>query len=788
MLKYFSLLGLSLLCISVLAQDYPNASQLDLREIMQGNDFFGHLPENVHWSLTGDHILFDWNPESSPGNSTYAYDVKAKKTEMIAPKFYQNNTDYWGGSPSEYQYFNENGALFKFNFKTQEAKLIYRSATGIYNVQFREGSDYVYFQEGDQIKAYCINDQCIETIFVFKDGSKPNTAKSNETHWQKEERELFQFIQEQEETKAWRKEKREMWEHKIPSYYKGQESVSNVQFSPDGRYLTFRLYTKADTEKTHVEHHISKDGHTYTRDARAKVHDNDPNNRLAIHDFDRDTTYFVNFSTLKDIRKKPAYLREYGDTEENYEADRHIVMHRVIYAGTTNTNVLDVRSYDNKDRWIVSINLETGAIEQREHQHDEAWIGGPGISSWNMVSGTLGWLKDNQTFYFQSEETGYSHLYHLNISNGNKTAITSGKWEVQNVGLSNDGSTYYVTTNETHPGDKGFYHIDVKTKKRTPILTNSGSHDVSVSPDEKWLAVRYSYKNKPWEVYLAPNKAGASMEQITTSTTDMFGSYSWYDPKVMQFKASDGIMVQARLYEPEESKKTDAAVIFVHGAGYLQNAHNWWSSYFREYMFHNLLRDNGITVLDIDYRASAGYGRDHRTAIYRHMGGKDLSDQVDGRQWLIDYLGIDPDKVGIYGGSYGGFITLMALLTEPGKFQGGAALRSVTDWYHYNHEYTSNILNYPTTDTLAYERSSPIYFAENLQDRLVMLHGMVDDNVQFQDVVRLSQRFIELGKDNWELALFPVEAHSFKKGYSWADEYRRIYELFMDELILKKGE
>ncbi len=788
MLKYFALTGLSLLCSNALTQDYPNTSELNLREIMQGHDFVGHLPENVRWSLTGEHILFDWNPEAAPGNDTYAYGLKTKTTEIIAPEFYQNNTDYWGGSVVEYRYYNENGALFQFDSKNKEAELIYRSAAGIRNVQYLDGSDYVYFQEGDEIKAYCVKDQCIETIFVFKDGNAPDEKKASESHWEKEERQLFQFLQEQEESKAWRKEKRKMWEHKIPSFHKGQESVSNVQFSPDGRFMTFRLYTKADTENTHVEHHISKDGHTYSANARSKVHDNDPNNRLAIHDFDRDTTYFVDFSTLTDIRKKPAYLKEYGDTENEYEEDRNIVMHRVIYAPKSNNNVIDVRSYDNKDRWIVSIDLKTGSISQREHQHDEAWIGGPGISGWNMVSGTLGWLNDSQSFYFQSEETGYSHLYQYDISNGSKTAVTSGNWEVQNVELSQDGTTYYVITNETHPGDKGFYHIDVKSKKRTAILTNSGSHAVSVSPDEKWLAVRYSYKNKPWEVYIAPNKAGAELEQITTSTTDMFTKYSWYDPKVMEFKASDGEMVQARLYEPEENVKTDAAVIFVHGAGYLQNAHNWWSSYFREYMFHNLLRDNGITVLDIDFRASAGYGRDHRTAIYRHMGGKDLSDQIDGRQWLIDSMGIDPNKVGIYGGSYGGFITLMALLTEPGKFQGGAALRSVTDWYHYNHEYTSNILNYPTTDTLAYERSSPIYFAENLEDRLVMLHGMVDDNVQFQDVVRLSQRFIELGKDNWELAVFPVEAHGFQKGYSWADEYRRIYELFMDELILKKEE
>jgi len=160
------------------------------------------------------------------------------------------------------------------------------------------------------------------------------------------------------------------------------------------------------------------------------------------------------------------------------------------------------------------------------------------------------------------------------------------------------------------------------------------------------------------------------------------------------------------------------------------------------------------------------------------MGGYDLDDNIAVKRFAVDSLGIDAKRVGIYGGSYGGFITLMALLTKPEEFACGAALRSVTDWAHYNHEYTSNILNYPETDSIAYRRSSPIYFAENLEKPLLMLHGMVDDNVQFQDVVRLSQRFIELGKKDWDLAVFPVEPHGFKKASSWTDEYRRILRLF----------
>jgi dipeptidyl aminopeptidase/acylaminoacyl peptidase len=216
----------------------------------------------------------------------------------------------------------------------------------------------------------------------------------------------------------------------------------------------------------------------------------------------------------------------------------------------------------------------------------------------------------------------------------------------------------------------------------------------------------------------------------------------------------------------------------VHGAGYLQNVHEWWSTYYREYQFHHLLAQKGYVVLDVDYRASAGYGRDWRTAIYRHMGGRDLEDFVDASRWLTATQGIPGDRIGIYGGSYGGFITLMALFTRPEFFGAGAALRSVTDWAHYNHGYTARILNEPQGDSTAYRRSSPIFFAEGLEDPLLIAHGMIDTNVHFQDVVRLAQRLIELGKDRWEMAVYPVEDHGFVRPDSWTDEYRRILELF----------
>jgi dipeptidyl aminopeptidase/acylaminoacyl peptidase len=312
------------------------------------------------------------------------------------------------------------------------------------------------------------------------------------------------------------------------------------------------------------------------------------------------------------------------------------------------------------------------------------------------------------------------------------------------------------------------------------ITSRTGKHAAVVSPDGQLVADVYSYVNRPPDLFLLRNRAGAEMSQLTVSPSAEWLSFRWIVPELVMIPASDGVQVPAHIYKPSDmhAQSNGAAVIFVHGAGYLHNVGNFWSEYPREYMFNQFLASKGYTVLDLDYRGSDGYGRDWRTAIYRHMGGRDLQDQVDASRYLGSSFGIGPERVGLYGGSYGGFITLMALFTEPKHFGAGAALRSVTDWAHYNQGYTSNILNLPQNDTLAYRQSSPIYFAEGLEDPLLMAHGMVDTNVHFQDIVRLTQRFVELGKTRWELAVYPVEDHAFVRPSSWADEYRRIFELF----------
>ncbi len=496
-----------------------------------------------------------------------------------------------------------------------------------------------------------------------------------------------------------------------------------------------------------------------------------------IYDRVKDTVYRTPTAQIPGIKDLPAYLKDYpGKLEERKQknADRTVALSGPYWNEQGTAAVMFARAQDNKDLWLLKIDGGSSALSLLDRQHDEAWVGGPG-------SGTVGWL-DADRVYYRSEASGYAHIYLSNIKTGVKKQLTSGNWEVQQLQLSRDKKTFYFTANKAHPGITHFYKIGVNGGDVQQITSMKGGNKVLLSPDERWLAIQYSYMNKPWELYLQANIPGAKAVQVTNSGSAEFNSYPWREPALLSFKNRYGDEVYARVYPAKYAHPNRPAVVFVHGAGYLQNVHYWWSQYSREYMFHNLLADHGYTVIDIDYTGSAGYGRNHRTGIYRHMGAKDLTDQVDGVKLLVDKYGVNPGHVGIYGGSYGGFVTLMALFKEPGVFTCGAALRPVTDWARYNQGYTANILNEPYNDPLAYRRSSPIYFAQGLRGHLLMCHGMVDKNTPFQDVVRLSQRLIELGKENWELAAYPLEDHVFTRADSWTDEYKRIFKLFEETL------
>ena len=457
------------------------------------------------------------------------------------------------------------------------------------------------------------------------------------------------------------------------------------------------------------------------------------------------------------------------------QGDRKVSPDSFFFSPDGKHCLLTATADNRKDTWLLRLDLASGKTSVLEQVHDDAWVGPLGFI------GPL-WDPSGARLYYISEKNGYAHIFRTSPDGREKTQLTQGLFEVEDMMLSKDGRRIYFHSNEGHPGETHFYIMPSSGGPRTRLTGREGLNRATLSPNEKFLAVLSSTTNEPPELYLQAAQPSAPARRITISTTEEFRSFPWAKPEVLSFKARDGVDIYARLYRPRVWREDRPAVIFIHGAGYLQNAHKGWSEYFREYMFHNFLNEHGYLVFDVDYRGSSGYGRDFRTGIYRHMGGKDLDDIVDAARFLVKDHGASAGRIGAYGGSYGGFLTLMALFKEGDVIRAGAALRPVTDWAHYHANYTQDILNLPQDDPEAYAQSSPIYFAPGFKGALLICHGLMDTNVHFQDTVRLAQRLIELGKDNWQVAFYPVEDHTFRKASSWTDEYKRIFDLFEKNL------
>lgn len=762
---------------------------LSVEKIMQDPKWMGTFPGDIKWDDHSSYIYFNYNPENDPADSLYRIAINnPNKIEKVNRKTQKELIPFSGNynrNKTQKVYVKDN-KLKLYNVTTRQERNLMQLSGNISNPVFLADESLIAFQYSNNAYSYNLQNGSLKKLTNIKTGDAPKEKDSNpseKNQWLKDDNlSLLQVINEREEKKKSTKNYQKMTADKTPfDFYLGKKRMTNLIVSPDVQFVTFNLITSDNSDPTIVPDYIDASGYTVNLNTRSKVGDNNTKIELAVYNLIKDTVYFVKTDHLPGIKDLPDYVKDYPEKEWE-EKEREVYMSRAYFSDNGKIAIVNVRSKDNKDRWIAKLNLETGTLETLDRQRDETWIAGPGIG-WSMGGGTLGWLPDNKHIYFQSETTGYSHLYILEVTTKRKKALTSGNFEVFDPFISKDKKHWYLTTSEVDPGERHFYKMPLMGGKMEKLTNLTGNNEVSLSPDEKYLAIRHSYSNQPWELHYKPNMANVKETPLTNGQTEEFSSYNWRDPQIIHITASDGAKVPARLYTPTAEANNGAGVIFVHGAGYLQNVHKWWSTYFREYMFHNLLADLGYTVLDIDYRGSAGYGREWRTAIYRHMGGKDLSDQVDGAKYMVEKLDVDPERVGIYGGSYGGFITLMALFNESDIFKSGAALRSVTDWAHYNHGYTSNILNEPSNDPIAYKRSSPIYFAEGLKGHLLIAHGMVDVNVHFQDVVRLAQVLIELEKDNWEMAVYPAEDHGFVEPSSWTDEYKRILKLFNSTLL-----
>ncbi len=583
-------------------------------------------------------------------------------------------------------------------------------------------------------------------------------------------------------------------------FYLGEEVIiRDAELSPDGRWLVVVTVPKSAVKgfEGKLTRYVTESGYEEFETERLRVGRNPPAPQsLMLLNLVEHTAHALAIDELPGIGEDPlkAVREENGTSEEQGDAAgggnanpkrRGVLMVSddpeqggggIVWSRDGRALAIQILSIDNKDRWIASVNFAKHKLVAQHRLSDPAWI--------NWSFNEFGWLRDNRTLWFESEQSGYAHLY-TKAPDAAPQALTQGRFEVADPVLSADGRWFYSLSNAQAPYSYDVYRVPSAGGRFERVTRLQGLERFALDRSGKRLLITHSSSYVRAQIaVLSADGSGAARELTDTRTAD-YKSLSWNEPEVVTVPSRhfDGV-IYAKLYRDVAAGPSAKrpAVIFIHGAGYVQDVHLRYPYYFREQMFNSLLVQRGYVVLDLDYRASAGYGRDWRTAIYRQMGHPELDDILDGKQWLTEQASVDPKRVGVYGGSYGGFMTLMALFRAPGEFAAGAALRPVTDWMQYEHGYSSAILNDPHIDPIAYARSSPIEFAAGLRDPLLICHGIIDDNVLFEDSVRLYQRLIELHKDDFTISPYPLDRHAFSNADSWLDEYKRILRLFEGHL------
>lgn len=537
-------------------------------------------------------------------------------------------------------------------------------------------------------------------------------------------------------------------------------SVSVLDISDDERLMLFAEYNREGLPDFIVPRYTGKDVSTSSfKGGVSKV-------KLGIAPIDTGATLWI---TLPD--------------------DDRYFLGDAAFAPNGRSLFIERFSSDRKKREIYLVDADSGKPKLIYEEHDKAWIEG-GLY-------TTRWLPGGERIITTSEQEGWNHIYSMKPDGSGRRKLTNGDWEIHWLDLAADGNRIYFQANKDDNHQWQLFALEMKSAAILRLSTKDGSYESpQLSKDGSYIVARYSNFGRPTELVRVPTSpatqlastaisnhviTGAGEIILTSSSTEEFKAIKWSIPEIVHFKASDGTSVPAMIYKPQnfDPAKKYPVVVFVHGAGYLQNVYRGWSYYYREYMFHHRLTQRGYVVFEVDYRGSAGYGRKFRTDVSMHLGGKDLSDELEGIEYLKQLGYIDPQRVGIYGGSYGGFMALMGLFLSD-KYACGAALRAVTSWenyYRHNPWYTEARLGKPEDNPEAYRISSPITYADSLKKPVLLLHGMVDDNVFFQDAVQLMQKFQKAGK-KFEMMFYPDEAHAYSEPESWFDQYARIEEFF----------
>ena len=404
----------------------------------------------------------------------------------------------------------------------------------------------------------------------------------------------------------------------------------------------------------------------------------------------------------------------------------------------------------NREQTFLDVNFadaRDGKSSTIIHETSKAWV---------AINEDPIWLKDG-TFIWASERSGWEHLYHYSADGKLLRQITNGNWEVRSIeGVDEANGFIYFTSTEHSPIANNGYRIKLDGTGLTRITTTEGSHRVDVSPAYNYFIDFWSDLNTPSQVRLY-DAGGKLVRVISENKVDALKQYKLGTAELLQVKTRDGFVMEAMMIKPPDfdARKKYPVMSFTYSGPHAPQVRNAWGS--QTYMFHQLLAEKGYIIWICDNRTASGKGLESTWPVYKNFGELELRDLEDGLTWLKSQPYVDGSRIGMWGWSYGGFMTSYAL-THSQSFKIGIAGGTVADWRDYDSIYTERYMQTPQDNPEGYKKSAPVNAAKDLHGKLLLIHGAIDDNVHMANTMQFVYELQKAGKQ-FQLMLYPKSRH-----------------------------
>ena len=434
---------------------------------------------------------------------------------------------------------------------------------------------------------------------------------------------------------------------------------------------------------------------------------------------------------------------------------------------------LDNARYAGTEILIVNVDWNTRGLTWQVQNREQTWLdlntadAVPGPSrtilrdttkAWVDPIANPTWLSDG-TFLWQSERSGFRHVYHYRKDGTMLRQVTSGEWEVRDLHGADRQYVYFSGT-ERSPIGLDVYRVKLDGSGLQRLSDRTGKHAAVFNRSMTNYVDRWSDLHTPDQVRVHAN-TGAVARVVEANAVSVLAEYDLPRPELMQIRTRDGFVMEALMIKPPgfDPAKKYPVYQYLYGGPHAQQVRDEWRGQFM--LFNRLLAQQGIVVFMCDNRTASGKGAVSSWPAWKNLGPSELRDEEDAIAWLKQQPGIDGDRILIHGWSYGGFMVLYAM-THSRTFAAGIAGGPVADWRDYDSIYTERMLLEPQNNPEGYERSSPRFAAKDLHGNLMLMHGTTDDNVHSQNTIQFAYELQELGTP-FEMMLLPRAKHTVSK-------------------------